>query len=267
MGLYDLYREEDEAFNPYVFGTPPAAAAPGAGGGAPPAIIADQPGSMAGTAGFDAITPDAPGKPKSQADPFANGPTFNIPGAPRFDPGAPFVPPEFQRPTLQDAQNEPGFQFRQQQGNDALERSAAARGVLRTGGTLKDIVEYNQLFASQEYGHVFNRALGAYDRSYQAATGAYDRAYQGRRDMFAPRLADWQLRSQADIQRGMAAYGYNTRSNGGGGGGVPDDIPPPPTPPGGGRPGDPVPGTRIDRGSGGPMSGREDPNRDLNLGY
>lgn len=134
-------------------------------------------------------------------DGYGAGPTFNIPGAPTF------IPPEFRRPTMDDAYNEPGYQFRQRAGNEALERSAAARGVLRTGGTLQDLVEYGQNFAANEYGQVFNRALAGYDRT-----------YQGARDAFAPRLAEWNQRALAERQRAMAAWEYATRPKGGGGG-------------------------------------------------
>jgi hypothetical protein len=39
----------------------------------------------------------------------------------------------------------------------ALERSAAARGGLLSGGTLKGIQRFGQDLASQEYGNAFNR--------------------------------------------------------------------------------------------------------------
>ena len=48
-------------------------------------------------------------------------------------------------------QNSPGYQFRLGEGLKALERSAAARGTLLTGGTLKGLTRYGQEFASNEY--------------------------------------------------------------------------------------------------------------------
>lgn len=59
--------------------------------------------------------------------------------------------------SLQDFQADPGYQFRMQQGQDALERSAAARGGLNSGATLKAITEYGQNFASNEFGNAYNR--------------------------------------------------------------------------------------------------------------
>jgi len=54
-------------------------------------------------------------------------------------------------------QQDPGYAFRQAEGMKALERSAAARGGLLSGGTLKGIQRFGQDLASQEYGNAFNR--------------------------------------------------------------------------------------------------------------
>jgi hypothetical protein len=56
-----------------------------------------------------------------------------------------------------DFQQDPGYAFRQAEGMKALERSAAARGGLLSGGTLKGIQRFGQDLASQEYGNAFNR--------------------------------------------------------------------------------------------------------------
>lgn len=52
---------------------------------------------------------------------------------------------------------DPGYAFRMKQGQDALERSAAARGGLQSGGTLKAITQYGQDYASGEYQNAYNR--------------------------------------------------------------------------------------------------------------
>ncbi len=54
---------------------------------------------------------------------------------------------------------DPGYQFRLQEGNKAMERSAAARGNLLSGGQAKALTQYNQGVASQEYGNAFSRAV------------------------------------------------------------------------------------------------------------
>jgi hypothetical protein len=52
---------------------------------------------------------------------------------------------------------DPGYQFRLKEGMKGLESSAAARGNLLSGGTLKGIQRYGQDMASQEYTNAFNR--------------------------------------------------------------------------------------------------------------
>jgi len=54
-------------------------------------------------------------------------------------------------------QQDPGYAFRQAEGMKALERSAAARGNLLSGSTLKGVQRFGQDLASQEYQNAFNR--------------------------------------------------------------------------------------------------------------
>lgn len=54
-------------------------------------------------------------------------------------------------------QADPGYAFRQSEGMKALERSAAARGGLMSGSTMKGIERFGQDLASQEYTNAFNR--------------------------------------------------------------------------------------------------------------
>ena len=57
----------------------------------------------------------------------------------------------------QDIYNDPSYQFRLQQGQDAIQSSAAARGGLLSGATLKALQGYGQDMASQEYQNAYNR--------------------------------------------------------------------------------------------------------------
>lgn len=59
--------------------------------------------------------------------------------------------------TLSDFQADPGYQFRMDEGQKALERSAAAKGGLMGGGTMKALSRYGQDFASNEYTNAYNR--------------------------------------------------------------------------------------------------------------
>lgn len=58
----------------------------------------------------------------------------------------------------EDLQMDPGYAFRLAEGQKALERSAAARGGLLSGSTLKGAQRFGQDLASQEYMNAFNRA-------------------------------------------------------------------------------------------------------------
>lgn len=58
---------------------------------------------------------------------------------------------------MQQFQADPGYGFRMAEGMKALERSAAARGGLLSGGALKATQRFGQDLASQEYQNAFNR--------------------------------------------------------------------------------------------------------------
>ena len=54
-------------------------------------------------------------------------------------------------------QQDPGYAFRMSEGMKGLERSAAARGGLLSGATMKGIQRFGQNLASQEYTNAFDR--------------------------------------------------------------------------------------------------------------
>jgi hypothetical protein len=76
---------------------------------------------------------------------------------------------------------DPSYGFRFNQGLDALQKSAASRGTLLTGGTLKGITNYGQNAASQEYGADFGRQFGIAQLGENAAanTGSLGANYSG----------------------------------------------------------------------------------------
>lgn len=59
--------------------------------------------------------------------------------------------------TMDKFQADPGYAFRLKEGQKTLERSAAARGGLLSGGTGKALQRFGQEFGSQEYTNAFNR--------------------------------------------------------------------------------------------------------------
>jgi len=58
---------------------------------------------------------------------------------------------------MADYQADPGYAFRLSEGMKGLQNSAAAKGLLSSGSTLKGITDYSQGMASQEYGNAYNR--------------------------------------------------------------------------------------------------------------
>ena len=80
--------------------------------------------------------------------------------------------PAFQAPTGANEQNDPGYQFRLQQGAGALENSAAAKGGVLGGNESTALEQYGQNYASNEYSNVYNRAMNNYNTN---VLGPYNR--------------------------------------------------------------------------------------------
>lgn len=57
-------------------------------------------------------------------------------------------------------QTSPGYDFRRQEGINALDRSAAAKGSLRSGAQMKAVQGFGDNLASAEYGDYYNRLAG-----------------------------------------------------------------------------------------------------------
>lgn len=109
----------------------------------------------------------SPGDDVNRLFPRPNLPSGRGPGSASnmYPPPDPLKPWEgkFTAPTLEQATDSPGFQFRIGEGVKALQRSAAAKGTLLTGGTLKGLLRYTGDEASKEYTNVYNRAVGEYE--------------------------------------------------------------------------------------------------------
>lgn len=72
----------------------------------------------------------------------------------------------------------PAYQFQLKQGQQALDRSSAARGMGYSGAQMKASQEYGQGLASQQYDKEYNRASGEFGDYYRMAGNEYDRANQ-----------------------------------------------------------------------------------------
>lgn len=80
--------------------------------------------------------------------------------------------------------NSGAYRFRLGQGNQAIQRSAAAKGMLGSGNTLAALLEYGQGQASQEYGSQVDRlsALRGQDIGAQTAMRGQDLSLQAQRE-------------------------------------------------------------------------------------
>lgn len=125
-----------------------------------------------------------------------------------FTPSADAQYGRFTMPTTADMLNDPGYQFRMDQGRKALEASAAAKGVLRTGGTLKDLLDYGQQFGANEFQNVFNRNLSTYNVNADRAKEYWNRDF----DVFNNdwKMWDAQNRNVFDRLKWQTEFGRDT---------------------------------------------------------
>lgn len=70
-----------------------------------------------------------------------------------------------------DITQDPGYQFRLDEGMKAINAAAAARGRSAGGATLKQLARYGQDYASQEYGNAWNRQMQLANMGQSAAAG------------------------------------------------------------------------------------------------
>lgn len=178
-------------------------------------------------------TPGGPGDPSFRLDtPFPGGtwkpptptplptaptpgpaPTFGKPDvgtAPALPTTAPFSYKEFQAPSVDDALNDPGYKFRLDQGNNALQNWAAARGTLNDSGTAKALLDYGQGAGSQEYENVWNRDFGAYKTGFTNALDAYTTNYKTQ--TYDPYEASFNAWSRGTVDPTLAGFGANVNS-------------------------------------------------------
>ena len=121
----------------------------------------------------------------------------------------------FVAPTDVTEQNDPGFKFRLKEGAQAIQRSAAAKGTLLTGGTMKDLNEWAQGQASSEYDKVYGRAKGEYDTAYNIFGNNQANQF-GRLDTMSGRglqAASLAGQNASGYANAGSAYGANSANN------------------------------------------------------
>ena len=88
-----------------------------------------------------------------------------------FDQG-PLVLDKFD-PSQVDLQQDPGYQFRMEQGVEALDKSASARGRLLSGAQKKALTRYGQGVGSQEYANAYARYSDKYNKDITRQASEY----------------------------------------------------------------------------------------------
>lgn len=125
---------------------------------------------------------------QAQQLPTAVQPAFNIMD---YLPAPRMQTPAYQPIQMNQAQlaQTPGYQFALSQGQEAVERSAAAKGGLLSGGTLKDLTAFGQGLASRTYSDEYSRALNEREQQRQAAILQFGSQYQQQVDDYTRQQA------------------------------------------------------------------------------
>lgn len=121
----------------------------------------------------------------------------------------------------------PGYDFRMQEGINALDTSAASRGSLFSGATQKALTRYGQDYATGEYNNYLNRLAGLTDSGMAAAGGqaaaatntaaGVSNAYGNIGNAQAAGAIGVGNAFSNAINNGIGIYGYQNALNQGGG--------------------------------------------------
>jgi hypothetical protein len=81
----------------------------------------------------------------------------------------------FSAPTADEAAATPGYQFTLNQGLQAVQNSAAARGLGSSGAALRGAADYASGLANSTYNDVYSRALSTFNANYSSAANNVNR--------------------------------------------------------------------------------------------
>jgi hypothetical protein len=109
-----------------------------------------------------------------------------------------------------DFQADPGYAFRLSEGMKALDRTAASRGGLLSGATLKGAQRYGSDLASQEYQNAFNRYQANRAQQAQEYGNAFNRFQTERTNTLAPLQSLAGVGQSATQQAQQASQNYAT---------------------------------------------------------
>ena len=127
---------------------------------------------------------------------------------PVFDPGT--LLDNF---TLADYEADPGYAFRFSEGQKALDKSMAARGLGISGANIKGAVKYGQDMGSQEYGNAFNRFQAGRASQSDVYNTAFNRDQIQRNALLNPLQSLMGAGQSATNQVNNASNAYTTNAN------------------------------------------------------
>jgi len=137
-----------------------------------------------------------------QGGPYASAKFGGVPG---YDPAS-----AMKNFGASDFQADPGYAFRLSEGMKALDRTAASRGGLLSGATLKGAQRYGSDLASQEYQNAYNRYQANRAAQEQAYGNAYNRFQTERINTLAPLQSLAGVGQSASQQAQQASQNYAT---------------------------------------------------------
>lgn len=129
-------------------------------------------------------------------------PALGAPGSLAQGYNTPFV-----APTGANEENDPGYNFRLEEGKRALQNSASARGTLLSGATARDIESFGQDYASNEYQNVYNRALQNYSTAYNVFSNNQSNLFNRLSGLAGGGQQSANLLSNAGLQTGRDVAG------------------------------------------------------------
>lgn len=106
-------------------------------------------------------------------------------------------------------ENSPGYQFKLNQGTEAVNRGAARSGNLNSGARLLALQEFGQGLASDEYGKEYSRQFGASQDAFNRNVSGYGLNYQRNQDMYNRGASEYGLgaqRNQDQYNRNLTGY-------------------------------------------------------------
>jgi len=125
----------------------------------------------------------------------------------------------FTPPDAVTEQNDPGYKFRLNLGDQLLENSAASRGGILSGGTAQAEQQFGQDYASNEYGNVYNRALQNYNTAFNTfnanRTNLFNRyaSMAGLGQATAQQLGNVGLQTGANVSNDLLGTGAQVGQN------------------------------------------------------